>query len=77
MHRLGATGYIGGDALFALVQAHPDYEIACLVRNGDKGVHVASQYSKVKLVYGSLDDTELLEQEATKVDIVMSPCCCL
>lgn len=36
--RTGATGYIGGDALYAIAQAHPEYELTCLVRNSDKGV---------------------------------------
>lgn len=68
----GTTGYIGGDALYAIIQAHPDYEVACLVRNSDKGAQIASQYPNVKLVYGSLDDVELLEGEARKADIVLS-----
>lgn len=68
----GATGYIGGDALYAIIQAHPDYEVACLVRNSDKGAQIASQYPNVRLVYGSLDDVELLEGEAQKADIVLS-----
>ena len=69
---LGATGYIGGDALYALVHSHPEYEIACLVRNSDKGAQVASQYGKVRLVYGSLDDGDILGEEAKKADIVLS-----
>lgn len=68
----GTTGYIGGDALYAIVQAHPDYEVACLVRNSDKGAQIASQYPNVKLVYGSLDDVELLKGEAQKAEIVLS-----
>lgn len=68
----GTTGYIGGDALYAIIQAHPDYEVACLVRNSDKGAQIASQYPNVKLVYGSLDDVELLQGEALKADIVLS-----
>lgn len=68
----GTTGYIGGDALYAIIQAHPDYEVTCLVRNSDKGAQIASQYPNVKLVYGSLDDVELLEGEAQKADIVLS-----
>lgn len=69
---LGATGYIGGDVLHALVHAHPEYEIACLVRNSDKGAQVASQYAKARLVYGNLDDGDILGQEAKKADIVLS-----
>lgn len=68
----GATGYIGGDALYTLMQAHPDYDVTALVRNIDKGAQVASQYPTIKLVYGNLDNVELLEQEARKADIVLS-----
>jgi N-acetyl-gamma-glutamylphosphate reductase len=67
---LGATGYIGGDALYAVVQAHPEYEITALVRNSDKGAVVAKEYAKVKLVYGDLDSVELIEEESKKADIV-------
>lgn len=67
----GATGYIGGDALYAIANAHSEFDITCLVRNSDKGAKVASQYPKVRLVYGDLDSTGLLEEEAKKADIVL------
>ncbi|KAF2114777.1 NAD dependent epimerase/dehydratase family protein [Lophiotrema nucula] len=67
----GATGYIGGDALYAIVSGYPDLEITALVRNSDKGAKVASQYPKIRLVYGDLDSTELLTTEASKADIVL------
>ncbi|MCJ1400062.1 hypothetical protein MMC11_003265 [Xylographa trunciseda] len=67
----GVTGYIGGDALYEIVQAHPEYDVTCLVRNSDKGAKVGSQYAKVRLVYGTLDDAEILEDEARKADIVL------
>ena len=75
----GATGYIGGDALFSIAQAHPEYQITCLVRNSDKGSEVACQYSKVNLVYGDLDSVEVLKEEARKADVVLrrSPYNCL
>ncbi|WPB05036.1 uncharacterized protein RHO25_009684 [Cercospora beticola] len=66
----GATGYIGGDALYAIATSHPEYDITALVRNSDKGAKVASQYASVKLVYGDLDSVELIEQEAKVADIV-------
>jgi hypothetical protein len=69
---VGATGYIGGDALHEIVQKHPEYEIVCLVRDSDQGALVASQYEKIRLVYGNLDSVELLELEARKADIVLS-----
>ena len=67
----GATGYIGGDALYEIAAKHPDYEIAALVRNSDKGAQVASQYSDLRLIYRSLDDEAKLEDEAKKADIVL------
>ena len=72
MASIGATGYIGGDALYEIVQKHPEYEVVCLVRNSDQGALVASQYEKIRLVYGDLDSVELLEAEAKKADIVLS-----
>ncbi|KAH7359730.1 NAD dependent epimerase/dehydratase family protein [Pyrenochaeta sp. MPI-SDFR-AT-0127] len=72
----GATGYIGGDALYAIANTYPDLEITALVRNSDKGAKVASQYAKVRLVYGDLDSTELLTSEASKADIVVHTADC-
>lgn len=66
----GATGYIGGDALYTIVKAHPEYEIVALVRNSEKGAIVAAEYSSVKLVYGDLDSIELIEEQAREADIV-------
>lgn len=66
----GATGYIGGDGLYEIVEAHPDWEITCCVRNSDKGAKIASKYAKVKLVYGDLDAVDVIEEEASKADIV-------
>ncbi|TVY47656.1 hypothetical protein LOCC1_G001798 [Lachnellula occidentalis] len=67
----GVTGYIGGDALYALEKAHPEYEYTALVRNSDKGAPVAAAYPKIRLVYGTLDDAELLEKESASADIVL------
>lgn len=66
----GATGYIGGDALYAIATAHPEYEITALVRNSQKGALVAKQYPRIKLAYGDLDSDELIEEESRKADIV-------
>jgi thiamine pyrophosphokinase len=45
-------------------------EITALVRNTDKGAQVAAEYPKVKLVYGDLDSSDLLEEESKKADVV-------
>ena len=68
----GATGYIGGDAVYAIAQAHPEYEFTCLVRNSDKAAQVAKDYAKFKFVYGDLDKVDLIEEESKKADIVLS-----
>lgn len=70
----GATGYIAGDALHALYNAHPEYTYACLVRSQEKGDLVQKAYPKVRLVIGGLDDSELLEDEAAKADVVLRKC---
>lgn len=67
----GATGYIGGDALYALEQAHPEFEYTAIVRNSDRGAPVAAAYPKIRLVYGTLEDSELLEEESARADIVI------
>jgi nucleoside-diphosphate-sugar epimerase len=66
----GTTGYIGGDALYALQKAHPEYEIAVLVRDEKKGEQVKSKLPSVRIVHGDLDDSELIKKEASKADIV-------
>ncbi|KAJ4302885.1 hypothetical protein N0V90_001776 [Kalmusia sp. IMI 367209] len=67
----GATGYIGGDALYTIAHTYPDLDITALVRNSDKGAKIAAQYAKVKLVYGDLDSADLLTAEAAKADIIV------
>lgn len=67
----GTTGYIGGDALYALEKAHPEYEYTVLVRNSDRGAPIAAAYPKIRLVYGTLDDSKLLEEESARAHIVL------
>ncbi|KAI1378579.1 NAD(P)-binding protein [Hypoxylon crocopeplum] len=67
----GATGYIGGDVLYSLAKAHPEYEYTLLVRNEERGKPVAAAYPNARLVYGSLDDADILAKEAAAADIVV------
>ena len=48
-----------------------DYQVTALVRNSDKGAQIASKHPSVRLVYGDLDSADLLEEEASKADIVL------
>jgi N-acetyl-gamma-glutamylphosphate reductase len=66
----GTTGYIGGDALYAIVKAHPDWDITCMARNSGKGAKIAAKYPSIRIVYGDLDSFDLLVEEAQKADIV-------
>ncbi|KAL4966756.1 putative nucleoside-diphosphate-sugar epimerase [Aspergillus stella-maris] len=66
----GATGYIGGDVFYNVAQAHPDWEIAVLVRNKEKGEKLASDYPKARVVQGDLDSSSVIEEETKKADIV-------
>ncbi|VZH95141.1 unnamed protein product [Fusarium fujikuroi] len=67
----GTTGFIGGDAFYALHKAHPDWKYTILVRSEDKGKDVQKQYPDVKLAIGSLDDSKVIEKAASEADIVV------
>lgn len=67
----GATGYIGGDALYQIHQRYPDFEYAILIRSEDKAKKVRLAYPKARVVIGGNDDSELLEREAAWADIVI------
>lgn len=41
------------------------------MRNSEKGALVAAAFPKTRLVYGTLDDSELLEKESARADIVI------
>lgn len=57
--------------MFAIAHAHPDYEITALVRNSEKGAQVASQYPKIRLVYGDNKSSDVIREEVSKADIVL------
>jgi nucleoside-diphosphate-sugar epimerase len=64
----GAAGYIGGSVASALVGA--GHRVRGLVRTGDKGERVAAV--GIDPVVGTLDDVDLLTDEAGKADGVVS-----
>lgn len=70
--RTGASGYAGGQLLHQLVKSHPEYTIAALVRGAAAAETIARAYPKVRTVVGDLDDSELVEQEASKASVVLS-----
>ncbi|KAK4615487.1 Oxidase ucsJ [Fulvia fulva] len=67
----GVTGYIGGDALYALNKAHSDYEYSALIRSEEKAAPVKKAYPDLRVVIGGLDDSQIISDEAAKADIVL------
>ena len=74
LYRTGATGYIGGDGLFVIANAHPDWQFSALVRSEDKSKQVTSKYPQIRTVIGDLDSSELIEEEVKNADIVFRTC---
>uniref|UniRef100_A0A8H7NEN5 NmrA-like domain-containing protein n=1 Tax=Bionectria ochroleuca TaxID=29856 RepID=A0A8H7NEN5_BIOOC len=68
----GASGYIGGDLLDQLTKAHPELTLRVLVRDLNQIDTIRHLYHDVTIVQGSLDDTELITEEATNADIVLN-----
>ncbi|KAF5672333.1 nucleoside diphosphate sugar epimerase [Fusarium heterosporum] len=68
----GASGYAGGQLLHELAQSHPEYTIAALVRDANAAKTISQAYPKVRIVVGDLDDSELVEQEASKASVVLN-----
>ncbi|CAG1963993.1 unnamed protein product [Fusarium graminearum] len=67
----GTTGFIGGDAFYALTKAQPSWKYTILVRSEEKGKDVQKQYPDVKLAIGSLDDSDVIKKAASEADIVI------
>lgn len=65
------TGYIAGDAFYALYNKHPDYEYAALVRTQEKADIVKKAFPNVRIVLGGNDDSDVIKAEAAKADIVL------
>ncbi|KAM5365167.1 hypothetical protein ACJZ2D_011154 [Fusarium nematophilum] len=67
----GATGFIGGDAFYALYEAEPGWVYTLLARSEEKGKEIQAKYPGVKVVVGSLDDSQVIERAASEADIVI------
>ncbi|KEY71964.1 hypothetical protein S7711_07110 [Stachybotrys chartarum IBT 7711] len=66
----GATGYIGGDALFQL-RDNSELEFALLIRSEEKAKKVRDKYPRARIVIGGLGDSEILKREAAEADVVL------
>jgi nucleoside-diphosphate-sugar epimerase len=70
----GATGFIGGSILTALLESKKDYSITALVRSEEKAK--ALNKLGVKTVIGDLDSSSLIEEQAFKSDLVITSANC-
>ncbi|KAG8770268.1 hypothetical protein FRC12_004405 [Ceratobasidium sp. 428] len=66
----GATGYVGGTLLVALVEQYPSLEIRALVRNPKDVELVAAVGPSVAVVSGSHTDLDLVTTESSNADVV-------
>ncbi|GMG12950.1 unnamed protein product [Aspergillus oryzae] len=69
--RTGATGYIGGDVLFALTQAFRNSNISALVRSESRASQLTDKFPSVAPVIGDLDSTAKITSEASEADVVL------
>ncbi|GLB09469.1 hypothetical protein AtubIFM57258_005391 [Aspergillus tubingensis] len=67
----GASGYIGGDVLYALKSALPTCQYTVLLRDEAKAQKLSQAYPDVQIVLGDLDASSTLEQQAREADIVI------
>ncbi|KAL2111030.1 hypothetical protein VUR80DRAFT_387 [Thermomyces stellatus] len=67
----GASGYIGGDILHLLAESRPEYRVRALIRDAAKAGAVKNAFGQVEVVNGSLDDIDLIAQDAQDADVVL------
>ncbi|KAK2765947.1 hypothetical protein FQN54_007462 [Arachnomyces sp. PD_36] len=65
----GATVYIGGSVLEAIVHKHPSLNITALLRNPP--AEFKTRYPNVRIVVGDFDAAEIISKEAEDADIVI------
>ncbi|KAF2034233.1 NAD(P)-binding protein [Setomelanomma holmii] len=68
----GTTGYIGGHVLGPLVKKHPEYQIVNFVRTEEQAAIIESAFPTVETVLGDLDNSRVLESEASKADVILN-----
>ncbi|KAL4882722.1 hypothetical protein BJY04DRAFT_38990 [Aspergillus karnatakaensis] len=69
----GASGYVGGDVLHALLETHPEWEssITILLRNRSYESKFKSKYPQLNFFFASLDDTDAIAEEVAKNELVL------
>ncbi|KAL4819597.1 hypothetical protein BDW67DRAFT_173426 [Aspergillus spinulosporus] len=69
----GASGYVGGDLLYALLSAHPDWEnsITLLLRNTSYATTLKSAYPKINLLFAGHEDKAAIAKAVAEHDLVL------
>ncbi|KAJ4982973.1 nucleoside-diphosphate-sugar epimerase [Stagonosporopsis vannaccii] len=67
----GLTGYIGGDFLHVVSSEHPEWQIRALCRDRSKGEKLKQIYPQVTPVLGDLSSLNIIEEEASKADVIL------
>lgn len=57
--------------MYELYNTHPEYAYSVLVRTKEKAKSVTDAFPDVRIVIGSLDDSDTLKEEASKADVVI------
>ncbi|PHH61806.1 hypothetical protein CDD81_7970 [Ophiocordyceps australis] len=68
----GGSGYIGGQVLQELASTRPDFHITVLVRDPEKAGLIRSSFPHIKTVIGDLDDSNLMEHQASQASIILN-----
>lgn len=68
----GATGYIGGDILHEVLATFETVSVAALVRDAERAKAIKERYPQVTPVEGDLDCHQLIEDQVSQADIVIS-----
>lgn len=67
----GVSGYVGGHTVLRIIEKHPEWHVAGLVRNDEQKKIILAKWPQVEVVIGSLDDKELMVAEGAKADVVL------
>lgn len=53
------------------MKSHPEYKVRALIRDAAKGAAITKTFSQAEVVNGSLNDVNIIAQEAKDADVVV------
>ncbi|ORY65127.1 uncharacterized protein BCR38DRAFT_391229 [Pseudomassariella vexata] len=68
----GASGYVGGQVLHQIAASNSQLDITVLLQDKQKSTVVAGAFPSVRVVLGSLDNAELVQNEVSQADVVLN-----